>query len=76
MGISWCRYGEPKDAGRVVQFEAPDCDESGRCIELQPCCGDYRAAKSDDCPGMIEERARSSPLALDVTEPRFVLEAR
>ncbi|WP_420431845.1 DUF3604 domain-containing protein [Hyphobacterium sp.] len=39
-------------------------DENGRCIEANPCFGDYRTDMSEDCAVDVEHRAWSSPIYL------------
>ena len=55
---------EPSPAVNGGQLRCKS-DESGRCIEVHPCYGDYRTSRADDCLGTIEERAWSSPIYVD-----------
>lgn len=41
-------------------------DETGRCLEVHLCAGDYRTKLSDDCLDQVEERAWSSPIFIDL----------
>jgi hypothetical protein len=73
------QYRPSHDVVRAIQEPSPainggglrcQFDESGRCLEVHPCYGDYRTPASDDCLTAIEQRAWSSPIYLDPVEGR------
>ncbi|HYC55341.1 MAG TPA: DUF3604 domain-containing protein [Candidatus Binatia bacterium] len=59
---------------RAIQEAAPTVnagnircrtDQTGKCVSVDPCYGDWRTDYDDDCLGDAEERAWSSPIFLD-----------
>jgi len=39
-------------------------DDAGNCVSVNPCYGDWRTSRGDDCLSMNEERAWSSPIRI------------
>ena len=54
---------EPSDAINANNLRC-EYDNDGNCIKVNPCYGDYRSDKADDCLSSTEERAWSSPIYL------------
>ena len=40
----------------------PTRDPAGRAVAVNPCWGDYRTPRSDNCLADVEERAWASPI--------------
>ncbi|MFK8049092.1 MAG: DUF3604 domain-containing protein [Halioglobus sp.] len=53
-----------QETTEMINAENVRCeyDDSGNCVEVNPCFGDYRTASSDDCLAPANQRAWSSPI--------------
>jgi hypothetical protein len=56
---------EPSPIVNAGNLRCTKTDEAGRCLEVDPCWGDYRTEAGDDCTLPAEERAWSSPIFVD-----------
>jgi hypothetical protein len=56
---------EPTPAVNGTGLRCRTRDESGVCLEVDPCYGDFRTPASDDCLAPVQERAWSSPIFVD-----------
>lgn len=54
-----------QEASDAVNADGLRCDEAG----CDPCYGDYRTDRGDDCLSQNQERAWSSPIFIDALEP-------
>ncbi len=55
---------EPSDAINADPLRC-EYDESGNCVRVRPCYGDYRLPDEEECLAEIEQRAWSSPIYVD-----------
>jgi hypothetical protein len=56
---------EPSETVNAGHLRCTRTDDAGRCLEVDPCWGDYRTEPGDDCTAPSEERAWSSPIYVD-----------
>ncbi len=61
-----------QEATEMINADNVRCtyDETGECIAVNPCYGDYRTPDSDDCAAPAEQRAWSSPIFIGYERER------